>query len=487
MSGFDDFERVSFSKPGMVSGLPQDAADTLGMLFDEWSMHYEPNLMRSTYFNGREKVRNLAVSIPDTLARRVNSMVGWPAKAVRALADLSQFEGLACDGDDTLGLAGIAYDACLDVTVQQAVTSAYKHGCAFLASYLDADGTPRVMCRSALMSSALWDMERQEPASAMTITGVDAKTRQVTSLMLFLPGRAFDVRKSEGRWTATGIMQAYEGVAVTPVCSDPQLDKPLGRSMITRPLISYTDAAIRTLVRMEATAEFYAIPKLWFLGLEDDAFDTSSWSALVSSINGITRDVDGNVPQLEQVQQASMQPHADMLATLARMAAGETDLPVSDFGIISSNPTSAEAMAEAERKLTRRADRQNRLFARAVKRALGIAWCARENQSRLPDLSAYTPVFASTREESAGARADYFQKVASVSPSYASTDIAWRQLGFDADSARVLSSASRGQQALDGLTALLGDNVEGAHDVDEAGAEAGAQSGQGGQTGVQAA
>ena len=77
MSGFDDFERVSFSKPGMVSGLPQDAADTLGMLFDEWSMHYEPNLMRSTYFNGREKVQNLAVSIPETLARRVNSIVGW--------------------------------------------------------------------------------------------------------------------------------------------------------------------------------------------------------------------------------------------------------------------------------------------------------------------------------------------------------------------------------------------------------------------------
>ncbi|WP_455676483.1 phage portal protein [Pseudoscardovia suis] len=451
----NDFEQMSASLPSGASNLDRDAADALALLVTEWRAHYQSNLLRSEYYDAREKVRNLGISIPDGLASRVGSVVGWPAKAVRALADLSQYDGLDAADADTLGLVPMARRAGLDVTVQQAVTSAYKHGCAFLASYVGRDGLPRVMCRSALMSSAIWDLEEQEPACAMTITRVDPASHAVTGVMLFLPGRLVQVSADGGVWSATSTPQAYAGVAVTPVVSDPQLDKPLGRSMITRPLMGYTAAAVRTLVRMEASAEFYSVPQLWFLGLDPDALDAGEWTTLISRINGVSKDVDGDVPTMHQLTQASMQPHSDMLATLARMAAGETDLPVSDFGIVSSNPTSAEAMAEAERKLTRRADRQNRIFQRAILRALGVAWCLQSGEAALPDgLDSYTPVFAPTREESSGARGDFFQKVASVAPSYATLPVAWRRLGFTADEASQLASQARRAQASDTIGAL---------------------------------
>ena len=68
-----------------------------------------------------------------------------------------------------------------------------------------------------------------------------------------------------------------------------------------------------------------------------------------------------------------MTPHADMLRTIALMVSSETDIPVNDLGITMDNPASAEAMAEAERKLSRTADRQNKRFGRALKEAMSIA------------------------------------------------------------------------------------------------------------------
>ena len=94
-------------------------------------------------------------------------------------------------------------------------------------------------------------------------------------------------------------------------------------------------------------------------------FSENTWKSLISAINAISKDEDGDVPTLQQVQQASMQPHSDMLKTIAMLVASETNVPVNDLGITMDNPASAEAMAAAERKLSREADRQNRLFSRA--------------------------------------------------------------------------------------------------------------------------
>ena len=137
------------------------------------------------------------------------------------------------------------------------------------------------------------------------------------------------------------------------------MDRPFGHSRISRSLMSLVDAGFRTMVRMEASAEFYSVPKLWFIGANKDAFSSNTWTSLIQAINAITADENGELPQLHQVQQASMTPHSDMLKTLAMLVASQTRVPVDYLGITLDNPTSAEAMASAERRLTRIADKQN--------------------------------------------------------------------------------------------------------------------------------
>lgn len=75
-----------------------------------------------------------------------------------------------------------------------------------------------------------------------------------------------------------------------------------------------------------------------------------------------TTDADGNPVKGEP----------SLVGSFQAMVAAETDIPATDLGITIDNPASAEAMAEAERKLARTADRQNRRFGRALKQPTGM-------------------------------------------------------------------------------------------------------------------
>jgi hypothetical protein len=244
---------------------------------------------------------------------------------------------------------------------------------------------------------------------------------------------------------------------VVALSYDAQLNRPFGRSRVSRPLMALTDIGFRTIVRMEASAEFYAVPKLWFLGASEDAFSADTWSSLISAINAISKDEDGGTPTLHQVTQASMQPHSDMLKTIALMVASETNIPVSDLGVTMDNPASAEAMAAAERKLSREADRQNKRFGRALKEAVIMGVRLRDNLKSTPDgLSAIRPVWAPTREVSDAARADSFSKIASVSQEFAQTEVGWRYAGFDQQDVTTILNRVRQAEASSTLDKLIG-------------------------------
>ena len=81
-----------------------------------------------------------------------------------------------------------------------------------------------------------------------------------------------------------------------------------------------------------------------------------------------SKDIDGDVPTIEQVAQASMAPHVEMLKSMAMLCAASMRVPVDYMGITLDNPTSAESQAAAERRLIRIADRQNVAFGRLFTR-----------------------------------------------------------------------------------------------------------------------
>ena len=270
--------------PGAVS---EAEAVTVNRLVSLWRDKYEKNRVKTAYFNCEQEIKNLNVSLPSGFARRCRARVGWCAKAVKSLADFTVYDGLDGIPEDSPVYALSAVND-LEFVISQAVTSAYKHGFSLLTVYRGLSGSAKVQARSALSSSAIWDFESQSVKSAFTITGYDSDGR-VTSFCVFVPGAILQFANINGDWTVKRVNTLPGIVTAVPIVYDPQLDRPFGRSRITKALRSYTDMAVRTLVRMEASAEFYSVPKLWFLGLDPEAMSGDGWTSLISQINAISR------------------------------------------------------------------------------------------------------------------------------------------------------------------------------------------------------
>jgi hypothetical protein len=440
-----------------IKGIPDSDMVTVQQLLAVWSDKYPRNLIRSKYVDAHESLKDFGISIPDSIKAKSEAMIGWPAKAVRSLADLSVFEGFSTSGEtDSFDVARIVEDNALDTVVPGLVSSAYTHSCSFLTVTTGDDGRVFLMPRSADWSAAIWDRQQQRIKAALTITD-DDRYGSITAFNVWLDDKVYVCDGHTLPWQADAYYNPLGRPPVVALSYDAQLNRPFGRSRVSRPLMALTDIGFRTIVRMEASAEFYAVPKLWFLGASEDAFSADTWSSLISAINAISKDEDGGTPTLHQVTQASMQPHSDMLKTIALMVASETNIPVSDLGVTMDNPASAEAMAAAERKLSREADRQNKRFGRALKEAVIMGVRLRDNLKSTPDgLSAIRPVWAPTREVSDAARADSFSKIASVSQEFAQTEVGWRYAGFDQQDVTTILNRVRQAEASSTLDKLIG-------------------------------
>lgn len=453
------FLATSSSNISVIKNVAEEDMPTIRELYRVWREKYPRNILRSAYYDARERFHNLRIAIPPQIANQAQATVGWAEKSVRALADKSVFEGFLIPDNDTHGIAEMVADNQLETDVTQAITSAYKHSCSFIAVYTDKKtGKTTFMPRSADWSSAIWDRKNRHIAAALTVTA-DDNDGNITAFTVWLPYKNYECVKTLKGWEATEDKTNLPYPMIVPLVYDPQIDRPFGHSRISRVLMNLTDMAFRTMVRMESTAEFYSFPQLWFLGLDEDAVTTDSWKIAVNSINSVSRDEDGMVPTMQQVSQASMSPHGDMLETIVMQVAAATDLTPETMGMQLSNPSSAEALAASESWLTRTANRQNLQFGRQLKNAVLMAVQAREKLETPPDdLRSLTSMWAPTREVSDAARADYYTKIASVNTSFADSTVGLRKAGLSMDEIRQLRAEQQSQRVqsyVDQLNAQL--------------------------------
>ncbi|WP_428886436.1 phage portal protein [Bifidobacterium dentium] len=443
-----------------IKGVDDEDMPVIRELLRVWREKYPRNLIRGAYYDCKERFKDFGISIPDQIKNKVEAMIGWPELAVRSLSDLSDLEGFSVSGDDTMGVSDLFEDNQLDVAASELIVSAYKHSCSFLTIAVDPDDSGRIIMipRSADWSAGIWDRYRHRLSAALTITEDDENGR-ICGFEVWLPGKVYECSGRPMPWRAEKHETHFDQPTAVSLAYDRQMNRPFGHSRISRSLMSLVDAGFRTVVRMEASAEFYSAPKLWFIGANKDAFSSNTWTSLIQAINAISYDADDRVPELKQVSQASMQPHSDMLKTMAMLVASQTRVPVDYLGITLDNPTSAEAMASAERRLTRIADKQNTAFGRELKRAMGIAVALREGSNTIPDsMRDIHPVWAPTREVSDSARADAFTKIADKVTGYADSDVGLERLGLSREEItrlRADQSRQRAKTQIDQLKARL--------------------------------
>lgn len=442
-----------------ASGLMDEDRSTVRDLVLTWHRHLTRNWLRAGYYAMHQMPRDLGISVPPNLAR-LEQVIGWPAKAVTSLADRSQFDGYVCDDDSASSyLQQLVSENQLKGYYRKAVREELKLCCAFLSVTAgDASrGEPEaiVTAHPATSASALWDWRLKRIRAGMVVVDRDPSPKsqhEPTWVDIFTDANVIRIVRTPGQagWVAQYIPHSMGRPLIEPMAFDATIDHPFGRSRITRSVMNITDDAMRSSVRSEISAEFFTSPQKYLLGADKDSLDgKSKWDAYIGNIFAVRKDDDGDVPQFGQLAQGSMQPHIEYMRSLAARFSGETNVPISELGIVQDNPSSAEAIYAAKEPLVIEAQNLNADNGEALRNVALMALAIHDGTDWRTELArglTIQPKFRNPAMPSIVSQADAMTKMISALPWLADSDVALEEFGFtDEQIQRLRSDRARSQ------------------------------------------
>lgn len=462
-----------------ITGLSEDEQAVVNGLVETLQQKGRRNRVRSRYMDGKRAVRALSPMLPPYL-RKVGAVLEWPAKAVEALARRVRLTGFELPGDDLSrwGLDRLVDDNRYVEEAQLGDLAAFTHSVAWEVVTRGGRGEPDAMIttKSALDGTGDWNRRTRRLDSFLSVVEWDTSGREPSEFNLYLPGET--VMVSGGKVQDRSKHPLW--VPVHPLPYRPRLDRPFGQSRISRSVMFLTDAAVRAMLRMEGTADFYGTPHILLLGAALDQFSNedgsaaTTWDFLMSKINGLPDDPDAEPGReradVKQITQASQAPHMDSIDTIAAAFSGVANIPVSSLGVgvKQANPTSADSYIASREDLIGDAEDAIDTFAPARERALQDAWLLASGESVLPpELRRLQAVYRDPRLTSRSAAADATTKLISVMPWLAESDAILETVGFDAGMVerlkadRVRARASRNMRALLGGSSDVADESDG--------------------------
>jgi hypothetical protein len=417
---------------------------TLSQLVAQLDVKRPRLAVRDAYYDGKKRLDRYGISIPPQM-RDLETVIGWPAKTCDILASRLHLGGFVIPGQSSsdTGIEDIFAANAMSVEIPQAFVSTFIHGVSFVA-VTGGDtsvGEPEVLIQTmpATEATGLWDGRRRRLAAALWMPVFDARNRKPQTAVLYLEDQVITLSKEYGgKWLAERAFHSLGRVPVVPLRYRPRMGRPFGMSRISRAVISLTDQAVRTMLRTEVSAEFYSSPQRYMLGADESAFQgpngeaRTQWETIIGRMLVIGRDGEGEVPQVGQFAQMSMQPHAEHLKSIAMMFAGETAIPPSNLGIIHDNPASAEAIDAAWADMVGVAELCQVELGSGLTEVAQLAVMTRDSLSSVPDeLLRLRPKFrdASTPTKQAQTQSTVMQIQAGVLRP--DSEVALEQLGYD--------------------------------------------------------
>lgn len=460
-------ELIAFETP-RVLGLSNYDQNVFSKLVETLQVKRPRNKKRVDYYNAKNKLDNLNISIPQHL-EYIESVVGWPAKAVDALADRSIFNGFVSEEFDLSEINKVFDDNQFSTMYSQGVLSELIHSCSFITLSKGAKDEPAVLmsCYSAERAAALWDYRKKRIKAGITLVSLDEDGKP-NRYNLYTDTAIIEIFTRDGqKWQAVSHEHSQKRPLMEPLVYRPTLDRPFGRSRISRPVMSITDSAVRASLRGEISAELFSAPQRYLLGAREDLFgsDKARWDAYIGSIFAISRDEDGEIPTYGQLSAASMQPHTDYMRGLAARFSGETSIPVSSLGIVHDNPSSAEAIYAAREDLVIEAQKLNHTNGIALKNIarMVVAIMADKSVNELTEEErSITPRFKQPDQPSIVSQSDALVKIVAAIPWVADSEVALEMLGLDEGQiARLKEDKKResARMALDETLATLSSNA----------------------------
>lgn len=454
---------LAFSIPNLAkSGLTEDEQAAVQALGQQLAVKYRRNALRAAYYDSEQTVRHLGIAVPPQL-QDVHTVLGWPEKSVSDLEERIDLEGFVLPDSDWSdhGLDVVWSQNHLAVESSQAHTSALKFSATFVAVVAGQDGEPEVVVRplSALATTARWNRHLRRVHDGLTV--VSSGPDGVVEFILYTDTAVVTCTRTASGWSTDRREHGLGRAPLAVLPFRPSLERPFGRSRISRPVMSITDRAVRTLLRSEVTAEFFSAPQRYLLGADEDSMKDEEgnplpgWTALIGRINAINANEDGDVPTIWQAPQQSMQPHLEMLRSDAMAFSGETGVSPSSLGIVHDNPASDAAMKTAYLKLVKTAERAHTTFGMGWVDTMRLSVMVRDGLSEPPpELAQMEARFRRADEPTVGEAADAAVKQVSAVPWLAESEVLLERMGYSrSEITRLMADRRRaeGRRAIDAL------------------------------------
>lgn len=431
-----------------AAGLDPETSELVGQLVDVLLSKLARNRLQMDYYRDRQGTKNLGIAVPRSFEGRVNTSVGWAAKAVDMLASRSRFDGFTVQGDGADELESLMRANHMADTYAMAVPAELVHSCGFwTVSPGDAEaGEPAAVVNyhDATGASALWDWRRKRIRAGlvvedMRLVSTAGRERWEPCLVVVhTDGAVWELSRGDGdAWTAEALPNPVGRPLMEPMAYRPSVARPFGKSRVSRTVMGIVDDMSREILRTSLHSEMFSSVQKAVLGVSDEQFDalaSDRYQAAITSLFVATRDQDGNVPTLTQFQQASMEPHVAMMNKLAARMASETSLPVSAFGVDSSVYQSAESLRASTSDLVIETEGLNSANGRALRNVALLALCVSQGKrfrDLTPDELTVAVHWKDPSMPSVAAQTDAMVKQASVVSWLPETDVYWEQMGYD--------------------------------------------------------
>lgn len=442
----------------MAEQLTDDEARALREIESRVTGLAQYNRDRRSYYEAHRKVQDLGISVPPSL-KNTQVAVGWPGMVVDALDERLNINGLTGAADDVLeseGVRSLWRDNNLDISYSEGHVEALIQGVAFLV-LSDGDaalGEPEqlITIESPSTMSGIYSPRRRslDHAASFLFEDRNDPARYTGGTLLTRTGNVVFERGVNGQPVVVDRQEHDLGrVAARLLVNRPWVSRTWGRSEITRPVISYTDAAMRTLLGAEVAREFYGAPQRYLMGADEAQFKgKNEWTSYMGRFLALTLNEDGEPPVAGSFAASSPQPYIDLVKMYSQLVAGESGIPAPYFGFVHDNPTSADAIRTSESRHVKRAERRQRVFGAAWRGILLDAVQMRDG-SVPAELEALTVDWVDAATPTKAAAADAVTKQIAAGALPATSDVALAAFGYNPDQIEQIKTARRAEGAQD--------------------------------------
>lgn len=383
------------------------------------------------YYNADNDIQDFGISTPMRM-RHLRPGIGWAGRAVNTLSDRVVFDGFAGDKfsiNDTLeAIGGFS-------VLSKSKHDAFIAGCAFVAVSDNGDGGKVLVPFTAQEATGEIDQTTGLLKWGLTVTRWHVPKPRKPGIMyapkdyiLFTPEFTAIF---ENRYLAEIIPNTTGRTLLHAITHRSSADRPLGKSRITNTARRIINEVGRMKRRLEIAEEFYSMPQRYITGLAEGADKDSNLDSALGRVWTITKDEEGDAPDVGVLPQLSLEGFETSKKDKARDFCAETALSMRNLGYETANPSTEEGLIAMSDDLLLEAQQTQDEMGKQIKEICITLRLALDENADIPTglkeiMPAWKPIF----KQDIGATGDAMFKLFQAMPELIGTIEGYQMMGI---------------------------------------------------------